>query len=360
MTESESGAPAPTEPDGAQTGGEPADVPAAATTEPAAPAAATTEAGAPAAATDAATKPPIGRGRRIWVQVIIWGTTILAVVAIFSVWANRQLLNPDNWANTSTALLQRAEIRSATSNYLVNQLYQNVDVAGELRSKLPPALQPLAAPVSGALRNVAVAAAERLMATQQFQTVWRAANKAADQTLVKVVNGGSGALHVNGGEVTLDLRAVVADLTNQLGLPNVSSKLPASVADLKILNSKQISFVQDAGKALKGLALLLTIVVPLLYALAIFLARGRRRRALMEVGIAIVAAGLVVFVARKIVESGVTNSLVKVEENRPAAAAVISIATSMLSEIAGAFVFVGIPLIVAAWFAGPARLAAFG
>ena len=360
MTESESGAPAPTEPDGAQTGGEPADVPAAATTEPAAPAAATTEAGAPAAATDAATKPPIGRGRRIWVQVIIWGTTILAVVAIFSVWANRQLLNPDNWANTSTALLQRAEIRSATSNYLVNQLYQNVDVAGELRSKLPPALQPLAAPVSGALRNVAVAAAERLMATQQFQTVWRAANKAADQTLVKVVNGGSGALHVNGGEVTLDLRAVVADLTNQLGLPNVSSKLPASVARPEILNSKQISFVQDAGKALKGLALLLTIVVPLLYALAIFLARGRRRRALMEVGIAIVAAGLVVFVARKIVESGVTNSLVKVEENRPAAAAVISIATSMLSEIAGAFVFVGIPLIVAAWFAGPARLATRG
>jgi hypothetical protein len=35
----------------------------------------------------------------------------------------------------------------------------------------------------------------------------------------------------------------------------------------------------------------------------------------------------------------------------------VSIATSMLSEIAGAFVFVGIPLIAAAWFAGPARLA---
>jgi hypothetical protein len=29
----------------------------------------------------------------------------------------------------------------------------------------------------------------------------------------------------------------------------------------------------------------------------------------------------------------------------------------MLSEIAGAFVIVGIPLIAAAWFAGPARLA---
>ena len=308
----------------------------------------------------AAQKPPAGRGRRIWVQVIIWGTTILAVVAIFSVWANRQLLNPNNWANTSTSLLQRADIRTATSNYLVNQLYQNVNVAGELRSRLPPTLQPIAGPVAGALRNVAVSAGERLLANPHVQDVWRLANKAAAQTLVKIVNGGSGAVHVNGGVVTLDLKALVADMASQLGLPDVSSKLPASVANLKILNSKQIGFVQDAGKALKGLALLLTIIVPLLYALAIFLARGRRRRALMEVGIAIVAAGLVVFAARKIIESGVTNSLVKDVSNRPAASDVISIATSMLAEIAGAFVFVGVPLIVAAWFAGPARLATRG
>jgi len=54
---------------------------------------------------------------------------------------------------------------------------------------------------------------------------------------------------------------------------------------------------------------------------------------------------------------GLTDSLVKTDSVRPAAMAVISIATSMLSEIAGAFVIVGVPLIAAAWFAGPARLA---
>lgn len=313
---------------------------------------------APAPATSE--KPPISRGRRIWVQVIIWATTVLAVIAIFSVWANRQLLNPDNWANTSTTLLEHPEIRAATSNYLVDQLYQHVDVAGELRSHLPPALQSVAGPIAGALRNVAVDAADRVLANPDVQQVWRAANRAAAQTLVKIVDGGSGAVHVNGGRVTLDLRSLVADMANQLGLPDVSSQLPPSVANLKILDNKQIGFVQTAGRTLRGLALLLTIIVPLLYALAIFLARGRRRRALMEVGIAIIAAGLVVFAARKIVESGVTNSLVKNDENRPAASAVISIATSMLTEIAGAFLFVGVPLIVAAWFAGPARLATAG
>jgi hypothetical protein len=301
--------------------------------------------------------PPIGRGRRILVQVIIWTTTVLAVLAIFAVWANRQFLNPDNWANTSTQLLEHPEIRAATSNDLVGQLYANVDVAGEIRSRLPPALQGVAAPLAGALRNAAVSAAQRALANPQVQNAWRVANRAAAQQLVTIVNGGSGAAKVSGGEVTLDLESIVANMANQLGLPDVSSKLPPSAANLVILKSKQIKLLQDIGKALKGLALLLTIIVPLLYALAVFLARGRRRRALMTVGIAIVAAGLVVFAARKIVESGVTNSLVKVEANKPAVSSVMSIATSMLSEIAGAFVFVGVPLIAAAWFAGPARLA---
>ncbi len=312
---------------------------------------------APSASEAGRVRSPIGRGRRVLVQVIIWATTVLAVLAIFAVWANRQFLNPDNWANTSTQLLEHPEIRAATSNYLVGQLYANVDVAGELRSKLPPVLQGVAAPLAGALRDVAVSAAQRALANPAVQDVWRLANRAADQTLVTIVNGGSGAAKVSGGEVTLDLKSILADMTNQLGLPNVSSKLPPSAAHLVILKSKQIKFVQDVGGALKGLALLLTIVVPLLYALAVFLARGRRRRALMTVGIAIVAAGLVVFAARKIVESGVVNSLVKVEANKPAVSSVVSIATSMLAEIAGAFVFVGVPLIAAAWFAGPARLA---
>jgi hypothetical protein len=289
--------------------------------------------------------------------VIIWATSVLAVVAIFAVWANRQFLNPDNWANTSTQLLEHPEIRTALSNYVVGQVYANVDVAGELKSRLPPALQGVAAPLAGALQNVAVTAVQRALANPKVQQAWRVANRTADQTLVTIVNGGSGAAKVTNGEVTLNLKSIVASMTSQLGLPDISSKLPPSAANLVILKSKQIKFIQDVGGALKGLALLFTIIVPLLYALAVFLARGRRRRALMTVGIAIVAVGLVVFAARKIVESGVTNSLVKVEANKPAVSSVMSIATSMLSELAGAFVFVGVPLIAAAWFAGPARLA---
>jgi hypothetical protein len=177
---------------------------------------------------------------------------------------------------------------------------------------------------------------------------------------VNIVNGGSKNVQTNGGVVTLNLAAIVTDLTNRIGLPNLATKLPPNVARLTILKSNQLSLVQDVGKALKGLALLLTIIVPLLYALAIFLARGRRRRTLLNVGFALVVAGVVVLAAVAILKPAVVNSLVKVDANKPAGNAVLSIATSMLTEIAGAFIIVGVPVIAAAWFAGPARWATGG
>src|SRR6516162_6365945 len=135
---------------------------------------------------------PATRGRRILVAFLIWGTSVLAVIGIFAVWANRQVFSPNNWSSTSTQLLQNAAIREATSNYLVDQLYTNVNVEEELKKRLPSQLQPLAGPLAGAIRNLATEAAQRALANARVQEAWRHANHAADQALVTIVNGHGG------------------------------------------------------------------------------------------------------------------------------------------------------------------------
>ena len=155
---------------------------------------------------------PESRAHRIWVRVILVLATLLAIFAIFAIWANRQLMNPTNWANTSTALLQKQTIRTAVSGYLVDQLYANVDVEGELKSGLPTQLAPLAGPLSGALHNLAEQGAERALEIPRVQDAWKNANRAADQALVTVVNGGGSRVQINGGTVSLNLRQIVADL----------------------------------------------------------------------------------------------------------------------------------------------------
>ncbi len=311
----------------------------------------------PAAAAAAAGGPAVTRGRRITVRLLIWGTTVLAIIGIFAIWANRQVFSPDNWANTSTKLLQNEQIRDATSNYLVEQLYAHVDVEEEIKKRLPKEVRALAGPAAGLVRTGATEVAKRALATARVQEAWRAANRAADQTLVNIVEGGKGPVAIDNGVVSLDLATVLTNITNRLGLPEVASKLPPDVAHLTVLKSKQIKAVQDIGKILKGLALLFTILVPVLYAVAIFLAKGYRRRTLMNVGFAAVAAGVIVFLLRTVVVNQVADSLVKTEAVKPAAHAALSIATSILSEVAGAFVVIGVPLIAAAWFAGPSQYA---
>jgi hypothetical protein len=311
---------------------------------------------------DAVSTPParapagISRARLLLVDSVIGVATVLLVVGIFATWANRLLFSPDNWSSTSTQLLQNPTIRASTANYAVDQLYANVDVAGLIKSALPTRLQPLASPAAGALRNVAVQGVNRALTDPRVQDLWAKANYAADQTFIAVVNGGKGPVGVKQGVVTLDLASIVDDVASRLGLPpNLGAKLPPSIANLTVFRSNQLKFVQDAGNATRHLALWLTILVPVLYALAILLASGHRRRTLMTVGFAGVLGGAVVILGRSIFTTQVTSSLVSDASLRPAVTDVVSISTQMLHQIAAACAFVGIPLIVAAWFAGPAR-----
>jgi hypothetical protein len=301
---------------------------------------------------------PNGGAHRIWVRVILGLATVLAILSILSVWANRQLMNPTNWSKTSTALLRKQTVRSAVSGYLIDQLYANVDVQERLKSGLPPQLAPLAGPLSGALHNLAEQGAERALELPRVQDAWRTANYAADQALVTIVKGGGSRVQINGGTVSLNLRQIVADIALQLGLPaSVADKLPPSVASLKIVTSSQLGLVRSLAKTLHALALWLTIVTFLLYALAMFLARGYRRSTLLWVGSSLVFAGVFVLLARKIGQGQLVSAITSDASIEPAANDAYSVATSLLVQVSSAAIIIGIPVIFAALLAGPARWA---
>lgn len=308
----------------------------------------------------ASAAPPVSLpvSRRIVVDAIIGIATVLLVVGAFSVWANRLLFSPDNWANTSTQLLANPTIRQTTANYIVDQVYANVNVPALLQSGLPTQLDPLAAPVAGALRGAAVQAVDTALQRPRVQALWAQANRAADQLFIAIVNGGRGPVGVAKGAVTLDLGSIVDNVATRLGLPSdLSSRLPAHIANLTVFQSDRLAFVQNVGQAIQGLALWLTILVPILYALAVGLARGRRRRALMTVGFAGVVGGLLVILGRQILQTQLTNALTSDASLRPTVTAVLAINTAILGQIAGAIIAGGVVLVIAAWIGGPARLA---
>src|SRR3989440_7698316 len=303
---------------------------------------------------EAASPDVAGRGAMLAARILLGVATFLSVVAIFALWVNRQALDTGEWTSTSVKRLQNAQIRSALSDYLVDQLYANVDVAAQLRSLAPKDLKPLAGPAAGGVREVLSQAAQEAFKLPRVQNAWRQANRIAHRRFVAVVEGKKqGAIQVKRGEVTLDLRPLVNDLAQRVGLGNVGNKLPAAAGRLRILRSNQIKTVQRIAKALRGLVVILLILVPALYAAAVLLARGRRRRMLMAVRFCFLRAGVIVLLARGLAGQYVVDALSRNGTARPAADAGWAIGTSVLVDVADSAILVGLPLVAAAWVARP-------
>jgi hypothetical protein len=289
------------------------------------------------------------------VALLVLGT-LLAFLAIFSIWANRQALNTDNWVSTSERLLQNEAVQERLSGYLADQLFANVDVQAELEGKLPPQLRPLAGPAAGGLRQLAPQAAEKALDNPKVQEVWAGANRVAHEDLLKILNDEGSAISTGNGEVKLDLGLLVAQIGSQLGIGEaIAEKIPADAGEVTILKSDQLSAAQSGAKLVRGLPVVLTLLVLLLYGLAIYLAGPRRRQALRSAGFGFIAAGALALIARGFAGDSVVGALATNDAAKPAAEAVWSIGTSLLVTVASSAIAFGVLVVIGAWLAGPTR-----
>ncbi len=298
------------------------------------------------------------KSRRALPMVLIVLASIIAVVATFAIWAKRQLLETDTWVDTSVELLQDEAIQDALSDFLVNELYSNVDVQAEISNQLPPQLQPLAGPLSGGLRQVATRAAQRILAEPKVQDLWEEANRLTHEKFILLIEDEGQFVSTTDGTVALDLSAILDELVNQLGLPaDLASKLPPEAASLEILKADELEAAQTGVDILQTLAWALLAISILLWAAAIWLAGSRRRETLRAVGFAFIVVGALILVLHRAAGSAVVESLSDVASSETAIDHTWTIGTSQLTDIADAAVLYGILIVIAAWLAGPTRLA---
>jgi hypothetical protein len=290
------------------------------------------------------------RKRRKTVYALIVVASLIGFLAVFAIWANRQLLQTDQWTSTSTKLLENEEIRSQVAATMVDTLYANVDVQTELQSALPPRLQPLAGPAAAGLRELSLRLANQALERPRVQQLWEDANRAMHTQLINVVE------HDSSENVNLDIGTIVTELGDELGV-DVAGKIPPGAAEIEVLPNDKLSQIQTAVKILRGLAIVLTILALALFGLAIYLAEGWRRETLRSVGFAFIVVGVLVLVVRKLAGDAVVSSLASTEAVRPAIVNTWSIATDLLSAQGGGLIFYGLFILLGAWLSGPMGVA---
>jgi hypothetical protein len=285
------------------------------------------------------------------VIAIIVVATVVGFFAAFAVWVKRQALETNTWTETSTQLLANNDVQDALGGFLVDVLYNNVNVEAELKKALPPRVQPLAGPAAGGLRELADRIAIEALQRPAVQEIWAKANGVAHDAFLKLINGGDNALSSTGGDVTLNLATIVQQVGNRVGV-DVAGKIPPKAGRIVLIHSDQLSFAQTLVKVLKALAILLPLLTLALFALAVYLARGWRRVAVRACGFSLLVVGVLLLVARSLAGSAVVDSLASTEAVKPAVQAVWSIATSLLRDEGVALVWYGAVIVVGAWLAG--------
>ena len=305
----------------------------------------------------ASTDPPETR-HRIAVRILIVLASILAFLAIFTSWIDRQALDTDQWVDTSGKLLEDKAISDAVATYAVDQLYANVDVAAVVKQRLPKDVQQFSAPVAAGVRQFATRAAEQAIQSPRIQQAWKDANRIAHRQLVSILKGNHEVVSSQNGRVVLDLRPLVLQLADRIGLKKqLNQRLPPDVGQLEVADSKQLDTAQAVTKLIQGLAWLFTLGTVALFVAAAYLAKGRRWMAVLGYGLGLIAAGLAAIAVRSVLKGLLVDTLAKTEAANEPAQHAWDIATALLHSIASSVIIYGVLFVVAAFLASPSSYA---
>jgi hypothetical protein len=297
-------------------------------------------------------------GRQLLVRILVIVGALFVLLSLLAGYIRFQGLDTATVEDTAGQLIADPEVRDVIAATLVEELYANVDVEAALREQLPPDQRGLAGPISGALRVGLDRAAQRLLELPRVQELWVRTIAETHRNLLRVLEDETGPLRTEGGDVILDLRPLLVRLGEQVAIVGrIDQRLGSDAGRITILQANQLETAQDATQLLKVLGMWLWLVPIALWALALWLARDRRRATLRMIGWSAIAAGLIALVARRFAGSVVVDDLATAESVKQAAGDAWNIITDLLRDGGLTVVGLGVILLVAVWIAGPSERA---
>jgi hypothetical protein len=299
-------------------------------------------------------------GRMVLVRVLVVVGALFAVLSLLAGYVRYQALDTDTVEATAEELIADPEIQDQIAATMVDQLFASVDVEEALEQRLPPDQQALAGPIAGAVRLGADRVAQQLIERPRAQELWVRIVTATHRSLISVLEDERPLLSTAEGNVVLDLQPLLIQLGERVAiLGDIEQRLESNpdAGRITIIESDQLETAQDLTQLLDFLGLWLWAVPIALWAIALWLAHGRRRDILRMIGFSAILAGLLVLVVRRVVGSIVVDELATTESIEVAAADAWDIVTALLRDGALTLMGIGVLLVVAAWIAGPSRYA---
>jgi hypothetical protein len=296
---------------------------------------------------------PAWRSRAV--TALIVAATVLLLAECLTIWVHRQALDTPYVERASRQMLEDPKVRSAVAGYLVDELYLHVAVDRQIDALLPPRARGFAAPLNAALRGFAPRAAEEILGEPFVVDTWATAVGRAHREFLRLVNGDPN----RAADVYLGLRPLLLELAERLGLERqAAAALPADAGRVELFRGNRIGKLREAIRLVNSMSIYGLLLVAALYGVALALARGRRRQALLHMGLAVTATGVVLILVRSLAGTVLVQSVVGSSATlEPAGHQVWRILSDPLASIGWMAVTTGLAAIVLALLAGPSAVA---
>jgi cytochrome b561 len=285
---------------------------------------------------------------------------ILVPISGIAIWSHNQLTNTDRYVSTVAPLADNQDIQQAVAARVVNALFSQVDPAKRIENALPDRAAFLGQPVATAMKSYATDVTEKLLASDQFETLWDNVNRRAHGQLVALLTDDSakakGAVAIKDGKVSLDLAPVIEQVQGKLvtaGLTFLEDvKVPPVARTIDIINTEGLAEARSYLAILDTLAWVLPLLAILAFAGSALIVQTRRR-ATIRAGLVLVASCAFTLVLLAIGRSLYLDAASNPSVSKPAAEAVFDILVRNLRYGIITLAVVGIIVALVAYFAGP-------
>jgi len=273
-----------------------------------------------------------GRTRRrfswrtiVSIVLIVLGC-VLGPVAVLGVWAGNEVSDTGRWVATVEPLIHDPAIQNVLTDKITAEVTRQLDLTGTLNQasaqlddkglpRLSSLVQTFGPQIASAVTGFIHSTVHRIVSGPRVAKLWVQANTVAHQSLVKVLSGeGNGAISTKNGQIVLNLGPFIAVVKQDLiehGF-SLASNIPPISPTLALFQAKDLGKAQAGYRLIKALKIVLPVLVLLLLAAGVYVAR-RRRRALIGASLGLAASMLVLaiglVIARSIYLSSVPPSV---------------------------------------------------
>jgi len=283
---------------------------------------------------------------------------VLALVGMVAFYVEHTALDENGFETISRNMIENDEIRTQVASRSVDTLFENIDVEAAIAEQLPPAQEKLAPVLAGLARSGADRAADAALERPRVQTLWVEVTTRTQRQLVQLLDDKDTFIQTEGGAVVLDLRPIVIQLGDQVAvIGKVAERLPESSGRVVILQESQLETAQTMTKILRAVADWMWLLALVVAALAVFVARGRRRLELRAIALGLVVVGLLLLAVRRFAGDYLVDHVAKDDAVKPAAHEAWSILTQVLADRAWAWIIFGVLTLLGVWFVGQTGLA---